>query len=69
MLVSLSSQEQTHLVRLATDRPEQILLKGDPGVSVKVMNSLARKGMAHAAEGVLGWSISEDGRQRSALSY
>jgi hypothetical protein len=67
--VNLSSQEQTHLVRLITDRGSKVLLNGDPGVSVRVMNSLVRKGMAVAAEGFSGWSLSEAGHQRAALMY
>jgi hypothetical protein len=68
-VVSLSSGEQTHLVRLVTDRSNKMLLKGDPGVSVRVMNSLVRKGMALAADGDSGWVLSEAGRLQSVEIY
>jgi threonine synthase len=44
--MTLSAQERVHLVRLATDRPEQYLCDTDSAIAKRVLNKLVNKGMA-----------------------
>ncbi len=57
--MTLSAQERVHLVRLATDRPEQYLCDTDSAISKRVLNSLVRKGMATFDQS--RWSLTQDG--------
>lgn len=71
--VRLTAREQTHLVRLVTDRPEQLLRIDDQGIEKRVMNSLVVKGMASSVSDERGrvqaWQLTAEGLERSKSIY
>lgn len=65
--IKLSIQEQSLIVRLATERTSQELYAFDQGAKARFLNSLVEKGLAVTIEG--GWKLTRRGQIRCTSIY
>lgn len=65
--IHLTPQEESFIVRLATDRSCKELYCFDQGVKARALNGLVEKGLAEAIEG--GWKITQEGQVRCTSIY
>lgn len=65
--IKLTIQEESLIVRLATERQSQELYAFDQGVKARYLNSLVEKGLAITIEG--GWKLTHRGQVRCTNIY